>query len=83
LWLIDPSGKIPSLHIREPFRSQEWITGRSYEWKATMSFNDVVPGDYRLCLTLIDERTQRHVQLPIKGDRGDAVYEIGSIRIDR
>jgi len=76
-----PNGKTFSMPIREAFPSQEWRHDETHTWNPTVDFDSVPPGDYRLCFVLTDERTQRHVKLPIQGDRGDAVYEIGTIRV--
>jgi hypothetical protein len=81
--LIDNDGRTISLPIRETFPSKHWIDNKSNAWSATMDLADVKPGDYTLCFMLIDDPTQRHVKLPTKGDRGDAVYEIGAIQVER
>jgi hypothetical protein len=80
--LIDKQGGITSMPVRDAFPSQDWIGERSYTWDPSLSFDHLKAGEYTLCFTLIDERTQRHVKLPIKGDRGDGVYPIGTVTLE-
>jgi hypothetical protein len=82
LWLVDANGKTFSMPIREAFPSQQWLHDQTHTWNPTIDFDGIPSGDYRLCFVLTDQRTQRHVKLPIQGDRGDAVYEIGTIRVE-
>lgn len=79
--LIDKDGHATSLPAKEKFPSMSWIDGQSHNWTGTVKVSSLPAGDDTLCFSVIDEITQQRVKLPIAGDRGSGVYEIGPVQI--
>jgi hypothetical protein len=58
--------------------TESWIRGQTYPIVQDLRFS-VPPGEYQLCLTVIDPRTGKPIALPLRDGRPDGSHAIGRI----
>ena len=80
LTLVDAAGKIATSAAAGEVKSTQWIKGETYKSRNAVTFAAVPPGEYRLCLSLVDPKADQPIQLPLHDRRDDGSYEIGRIQ---
>jgi hypothetical protein len=79
LTLIDSAGKAVASADAESLDTDQWVAGETYKSTMQIAFENVSAGDYRICLSLIDPKDDKPINLPLHR-RENGVYEIGDIR---
>ena len=76
--LVDSQDQVVGTANAGPLGNDQWIRGQSYPVAKELRFS-VPPGQYRLCLAVIDPRTGKPIALPLGEGRADGSYGIGTI----
>jgi hypothetical protein len=61
-------------------KTQEWIKGDAYKASNACELKDVAAGTYQLCISLIDPKDGKSINLPLRDRRADGSYPVGMIR---
>lgn len=59
-----------------------WIKGEQFPVAKTVTPAGLAPGEYRLCLKMVDPRTKLPIALPLKARNSDGSYPVGSIVVE-
>jgi hypothetical protein len=81
LTLVDGAGKSAATADAKGFGTDKWVKGKTYPVRSTLAFADVKPGQYELCVSLVDPRDGKAIGLPLKGDVGERAYRVGAIGV--
>ncbi|HEY7117165.1 MAG TPA: hypothetical protein VH475_11285 [Tepidisphaeraceae bacterium] len=81
LMLTTPDGKPIATADAGPTGCDKWIKRQSYPLSHSVTFRDVPPGAYDLCLSLIDPRTNQPIALPLAGAVASSTYKLGAIAV--
>jgi hypothetical protein len=81
LTLIDKSDKPVASADAGALGTDRWIAGETYKSAKQVTFENAAAGEYRLCLSLIDPKDGRAINLPLKDRTTDGPYLLGNIRL--
>jgi hypothetical protein len=81
LSLRDSQGKPMATCDIGALQTSRWLHGEQQTAAHTTRFKGVPPGQYELCVELIDPQSHQPIALPLKRKVGEGVYALGQIKV--
>jgi hypothetical protein len=78
--LVDDAGNVAASADAGAVNTDAWIKGETYRETNEVALRSLAPGTYRLCLSLIDPKDNKPINLPLHGRRDDGSYDLGPVR---
>lgn len=81
LSLADDAGKVVATADAGPLGTDKWIKGKTYPIQRKAMFANIPAGAFQLHVSLMDPKTSKPIQLPLKNVSSDGSYPIGPISV--